>query len=513
MQTWREKPRWRAEGCWRISPVGRGPAKALLILTLLAAPLPAFAEPGAAVSGEAPQQRVSRALARIDAVVPGITAEARDALVDRLAREVRAALMPLREAVAAAKTQIEAEVGVFDALSASTRERKLRAAMQAAGLQRALEELPGRLRRRIASAVDEFQEERVAALNAILREELAVPLGPRFGPLALQELVRRLPLAQPHRLDPGRLPDAPAIQAVPLAPPVVGLGAILGRRLVARFAAQTSARTAAALGASHVAGIGFAADAVIAAVTLSVTATETGSATREALTKQIDTWYAAIERDLLDRDALTGTVEAVAAEIEQQMRAARTAAHQAIDATFLGLLAQARSPGYEEAVARSSEDVLATGGFAVARVFGAGFGEVDYGLKLDLVQRVARHDVLRQLLQQHGRYILDLYHMAPQQAAAVVDRTDAMRAIAHILAAPQPAEELRAIDGALARFGALDSAQTEALLLLRGEAPSLPFGTISVDGLQRLAKVVASLRRVATAEGIRLVPILAACRT
>jgi len=90
----------------------------------------------------------------------------------------------------------------------------------------------------------------------------------------------------------------------------------------------------------------------------------------------------------------------------------------------------------------------------------------------------------------------------------VVDGTEAMSAFAHILAAPRPPAELRAIDGALARFGALDEAQTAALLLLRAEAPSLPAGELRLDGLRRVAGVAAPLRRIAATEAVPLGPIL-----
>jgi F0F1-type ATP synthase membrane subunit b/b' len=458
--------------------------------------------------------RRSRALARIDAAIATLGADARQALEQRLARQMEEALRPVRAAVDAARAEIDRTVGFSDAFSAEERERKLRDALARAGIDAALDTLPRDIRERVAREIGVVHDRGSAQLNQVLREEFADPLGPRAGAVLLADLSDRLTRAARDRLGELPRPDAAAAPHLPTGPLAAGGAALIARRVVMGPAAgligRALGRSAAvfALSPGKATGAGIAIDAGIAALSLGAFVLESGDATRMAMRDALDAWFAAEVAAPLRDPAMTQLVaRAGIAGVEEQLRRDRDAAAEVVARAYAGVFEQMRSPGFAGFAARAEEAALRQALFAVPSVFGAEFVELDYATKLELALRIVPTDLARLLVRRHGRAFVALFRAHPHETAAVASMTDAPRAFAHIVASADPEAELLLLSQAIDRLGALDGPQTAALILARRLAPAAPVGRLGADGLVRLAAVAGPLEAAAAsrpAEAARL---------
>lgn len=450
--------------------------------------------------------RRSRALMRIDTAIRTLSGAEREALELRLAAQIDAALLPMRSAVDAAKREIDASVGFLDAFSAEQRDLKFREALARAGLAAAAETLARSLQGRIGQEIGALYEQNVVRLNQILREEFADPLGPRAGALVLADLAERLAraprseVAGPPAADPG---VGGEVSAVPLL--AGGAAMALRRVMVGRIgglAGPALGRAAAvfALSPGKATGVGIALDAGIAALSIGAFVLEGGRATRGALQDGLESWFVQqVAAPLRDPATLRVITDAAIAGVEAQLRRDRDAAAMLVARRYAGVFEQMRSPGFADFAARSGDAALRQTLFAVPAVFGADFVDVDYDVKVELALRILPTDSARQLVQRHGRRFLDLFRAHPEDAADVANRTDAARAFAHILAADSPQDELVLLRRALDRLGAVDGAQTAALVLARRLAPAAPVELVHADALVRLAAIAGPLEAAAAA--------------
>jgi hypothetical protein len=505
----RAAPRALAGALLLLSVAGLGPNPAAAL-----ADTPHLIDPETLAAAAEAEGRRNRALARIDRVIVELGAAERRALADQVAERLLDLLRPTRQALDAAKLEVANAVSPWDAVSSASRERKLRRALEVAGLERSLESLPLRLRERLGSDAAALYDRTHAQLAQILREEIAAALGPRAGTVLFDDLSRRLGHAAALRLDAAARPAVGSVETAALALPLAGgAAAIAARRAIASglgpgLAARALGRagTAAAMSPGKATGVGVAFDVAVGAVALAVTLAEAGALAREAMNGQLDRWYAEqIERPLLDGDAVAA---GMAAGVAEQLRADRAAAAHLVERTYAGVVEQARSPGFAAFAARADDAALGAALQLVPRVFGAEFVELDYGLKLDLARRLASADEAHRLVRRHGQSFVELFRADPPDTAAVANATDAPRAFAHILAAALPAEELLAFRRAAERLGALDGPQTAALVLVRTALPELPVERIRADGLARVAAAMGALDGLATDRPAVLHPIV-----
>ncbi|MBR0663834.1 hypothetical protein GXW71_05625 [Roseomonas hellenica] len=468
--------------------------------------------------------RRSRALMRIDTAIRTLSGAEREALELRFAAQIDAALLPMRSAVDAAKREIDASVGFLDAFSAEQRDLKFREALARAGLAAAAETLARSLQGRIGQEIGALYEQNLARLNQILREEFADPLGPRAGALVLADLAERLARAPRSEVaglpaaDPGMGGEVSAVPlfaggaALALRRVMVGrIGGQMLQRLGGGLAGPALGRAAAifALSPGKATGVGIALDAGIAALSIGAFVLEGGRATRTALQDELESWFIhQVVAPLRDPATLRVIADAAIAGVEAQLRRDRDAAAMLVARRYAGVFEQMRSPGFADFAARSGDAALRQTLFAVPAVFGADFVDVDYDVKVELALRILPTDSARQLVQRHGRRFLDLFRAHPEDAADVANRTDAPRAFAHILAAGSPQDELLLLRRALDRLGAMDGAQTAALVLARRLAPAAPVELVHADALVRLAAIAGPLEAAAAtrpAETSRLV--------
>lgn len=487
-----------------------GALAAAMLLAALAAPSTARAEAAGPVTLAAmaeAEARRSRALARIDGAILALGGAEREALEQRLARQMEMLLQPLRAAVEAAKREIDDSVGFFDAFSAEQRDRKFREAIARAGLDAAVAALARNLQERAAQEIGGLYDRSLAGLNQILREEFADPLGPRAGALLLADMAERLTRAV--RPEAGELPvaDPGAGGEVSAAPLIAGGAAVALRRIaMSRIGggmaglALGRAATVFALSPGKATGAGIALDAGIAALSLGGFVLEGGRATRAALRDGLERWLTEeVAAPLRDPATLQGIAQAAIAGVEAQLRRDRDAAAMLVARRYAGVFEQMRSPGFAEFAARSDDATLRQALFAVPAVFGAEFIDIAYAVKLELALRILPADMARQLVQRHGRRFLDLFRAYPEETAAVANRTDALRAFAHVAAAGAPEDELLLLRRAIDRLGALDGTQTAALVLARRLSPAAPVELLHADGLVRLAAVADPLQAAAAA--------------
>jgi hypothetical protein len=443
------------------------------IAVLLIAAL-VFSGPLTALAG-ASQEANGLALANADAVKAKILrrmaeeavyirAMDQDRLKAALHENLTRALVPVQEAFARAAGLVAGAIGAFD--SKDSLQSKIEQALTQAKVEAALTALEARIVALISDRAWATYTAYRARLDAILYEEIEASglLKPLTTALVddLKTHISALGHPMPGDVMHGASLDLPHMLPAYSAAAVATL--LMVRALLYK-------RIAAALGLSKI--------PLFWPVTLTImffaaladidhARTEKIRATQEAIQKV----YATLENLVLHEDFTTKLTAVAVAGMEQRLRADMAQVDAALDAFFVGILAQAQSPGYEAFLQHHSPEEGVRMVKKVSTVFGRHLvTEVPFGLKYQLASSL---DAARAaaLIERHGLPFAELFARHSRPVVQITDNPRYQDILDHVLQSGAPAAELLFYKYSLDRFGALDKAQTDALVLIRQLHPT-----------------------------------------
>ena len=177
--------------------------------------------------------------------------------------------------------------------------------------------------------------------------------------------------------------------------------------------------------------------------------------------------YATIESQMLTGEFLDDAAAAAVEGLEQQLQRDREAARTLLDDFFRGLMVQAQSPGYAAFVEGRDEEEGVRALKKVSAAFGTRLAaEVAFGLKYELASRIEAAPA-GALIGRHGIGFVELFSRQPETVARLAAHPRHPELFQHVLHANDPDAEMLFFARSLDRFGTLDEAQLEALVLTR----------------------------------------------
>jgi hypothetical protein len=217
---------------------------------------------------------------------------------------------------------------------------------------------------------------------------------------------------------------------------------------------------------------------------------KTISACKEALWKTYQATYRAYTGPVL-----ANLTAATIAGLEQQLQTDREATRVELDRFFDGILIQAQSPGFLAFIESRDSTEAVKAVKRVADVFQRELIDIPFAQKYALASDIEPNRAT-EMIRMHGRTFLDLYTRQPQALVQVMPHTRFRQVVLDIVQSHDPNTGLLFYKQSLDRFGALDSKQMDALILIRQLLPTKRPDDLSKVALTVLGDVVDRLQAV-----------------